>query len=104
MILARVEGNVTSTRKHPSFGGWKLLLCQPINSDASLNGTPIIAIDPQGAGHGDCVVVSTDGGAAREAVGDPKSPVRHMIVAIVDDVENVRLKPQGASRQTPPRP
>jgi len=101
MILARVEGNVTSTRKHPSFSGWKLLVCQPINSDASMNGTPIIAIDPQGAGHGDCVVLSTDGGAAREAVGDRMSPVRHMIVAIVDDGKSVRIKPQGAGGQPP---
>lgn len=87
MILARVEGNVTSTRKHPSFSGWKLLLCQPINSDGGINGPPLVAIDPKGAGNRDRVIVSTDGHAARTAVGDRKSPVRHMIVAIVDDIE-----------------
>lgn len=86
MILSRVEGSVTSTRKHPSFGGWKLLICQPVNSDGTLNGAPVVAIDPQGAGNGDHVLVSTDGKAARTAVGDDKSPVRHMIVAIVDKV------------------
>jgi microcompartment protein CcmK/EutM len=89
MILARVEGNITSTRKHPSFNGWKLLICQPVAPDGSLNGSPVVAIDPQGAGNGDHVIVSTDGKAARTAVGDPRSPVRHMIVAIVDNVTDL---------------
>jgi ethanolamine utilization protein EutN len=87
MILARVEGNVTSTRKHPSFQGWKLLICQPIQADGKPSGSPIVAIDPHGAGNGDHVVVSSDGSAARAAVGDPKSPVRQIIVAIVDSVD-----------------
>ena len=30
MLLARVEGNVTATRKHPSFASWRLIICQPI--------------------------------------------------------------------------
>ena len=34
MLLARVEGNVVATRKHPSFDGWRLLICQPINHAA----------------------------------------------------------------------
>ena len=32
MLLARVEGNVVATRKHPSFEGWRLVICQPINA------------------------------------------------------------------------
>ncbi|MGE5072788.1 MAG: EutN/CcmL family microcompartment protein, partial [Anaerolineae bacterium] len=32
MLLARVEGNVVATRKHPSFEGRRLLICQPINA------------------------------------------------------------------------
>ena len=32
MLLARVEGNVVATRKHPSFEGWRLVICQPINN------------------------------------------------------------------------
>jgi len=31
MRLARVEGNVVATRKHPSLEGWRLVVCQPIN-------------------------------------------------------------------------
>ena len=50
MLLARVEGNITATRKHPSFQGWRLILCQPISAAGQPEGTPIIAIDAHGAG------------------------------------------------------
>jgi ethanolamine utilization protein EutN len=86
MLLARVEGNLTATRKHPSFDGWRLLICQPIAGDGSAEGVPQIAIDSLGAGMHQRVVVSSDGSAARIAVGDPKSPVRWIIVGIVDEV------------------
>jgi len=26
MLLARVEGNVVATRKHPSYEGWRLVI------------------------------------------------------------------------------
>ncbi|MEX0741510.1 MAG: EutN/CcmL family microcompartment protein [Phycisphaeraceae bacterium] len=95
MILARVEGNVTSTRKHPSFSGWKLLICQPINEDGGVAGVPVVAIDTKGAGARDRVIVSTDGHAARTAVGDNMSPARHMIVAIVDEIEAKKGRAKG---------
>ncbi len=87
MLLARVDGAVVATRKHPSFDGWKLLLCQPINGQGEPEGQPVVAIDPHGAGLHSRVIVSSDGAAARAAVGDPKSPVRFIIVAVVDEPE-----------------
>jgi ethanolamine utilization protein EutN len=87
MLLARVEGNVTATRKHPSFEGWRLLICQPIGADGNPEGTPQIAIDPHGAAMHQQVVISSDGAAARKAVGDEKSPVRWMVVGVVDEHE-----------------
>ena len=39
MLLARVEGNLTATRKHPSFEGWRLVICQPIGRDGTPEGT-----------------------------------------------------------------
>ena len=45
MLLARVEGNVTATRKHPSFEGWRLVICQPIGRDGTPEGSPQIAND-----------------------------------------------------------
>ena len=85
MLLARVEGNVTATRKHPSFEGWRLIICQPINGQGDAEGVPVVAIDAHGAGLHQRVIVSSDGSAARSAVGDNQSPVRMMIIGIVDE-------------------
>jgi microcompartment protein CcmK/EutM len=87
MYLARVEGNVVSTRKHPSFHGWRLVICQPINNLGDAEGVPQVAIDAHGAGMHQRVIISSDGAAARNAVGDQKSPVRWMIIAVVDEKE-----------------
>ena len=85
MLLARVEGNMVATRKHPSLEGWRLLLCQPIDQAGKPEGGPQAAIDAHGAGMHQRVIISSDGMAARKAVGDDKSPVRWMIVGIVDE-------------------
>jgi ethanolamine utilization protein EutN len=85
MILARIEGNVVATRKHPGFEGWRLLICQPISPSGQAEGTPQVAIDAQGAGLHQHVIISSDGSAARAAVGDPKSPARWMVIGIVDE-------------------
>lgn len=88
MFLARVEGNVVATRKHPSFTGWRLVICQPISGKGAPEGTPQVAIDPHGAGLHQRVIISSDGAAARNMVKDQKSPVRWMITAIVDDMKD----------------
>jgi len=87
MILARVEGNLTATRKHPSLNGWRLVICQPMSGQGAAEGTPLVAIDAHGAALHQRVIVSSDGLASRQAVGDKKSPVRMMIVGIVDELE-----------------
>jgi len=87
MLLARVEGNVVATRKHPSLDGWRLVICQPIGADGQSEGSPQVAIDAHGAGMHQQVVISSDGAAARKAVGDDKSPVRWLIIGIVDEKE-----------------
>lgn len=86
MFLARVEGNVVAVRKHPSLEGWRLIICQPLNEKEEPQGVPQVAIDPLGAGMHQKVVISSDGAAARKAVGDELSPVRWMIIGIVDKV------------------
>ena len=85
MLLARVEGNVTATRKHPSFEGWRLLVCQPISAAGEPAGPPQIAIDAHGAGMHERVLISSDGAAARKAVGDAKSPARWLVIGLVDE-------------------
>ncbi len=87
MYLARVEGNVVATRKHPSFDGWRLLICQPIGESGAPQGVPQVAIDPLGAGMHERVIISSDGAAARKAVGDEKSPARWIVIGVVDEKE-----------------
>jgi ethanolamine utilization protein EutN len=89
MFLARVEGNMVATRKHPSFVGWRFVICQPINGAGEPEGVPQIAIDAHGAGMHQRVIISSDGAAARKAVNNDKSPVRWMIIGIVDEREEV---------------
>jgi microcompartment protein CcmK/EutM len=85
MFLARVEGSVIATRKHPSFHGWRLIICQPVDAAGRAEGAPQVAIDPHGAGLHQHVIISSDGLATRRAVGDDKSPARWMIIGIVDE-------------------
>ena len=87
MLLARVEGNIVATRKHPSFDGWRLVICQPINGAGQPEGAPQIAIDAHGAGLHQRVIISSDGAAARKAVGDERSPVRWLVLGVVDEKE-----------------
>ena len=87
MLLARVEGNLVATRKHASLEGWRLVICQPIGTDGDPEGSPQVAIDSHGAGMHQQVVISSDGAAARKAVGDDKSPVRWLIIGVVDEHE-----------------
>lgn len=88
MFLARVEGTVVATRKHPSLEGWRLVVCQPVNLIGQPEGVPQVAIDAHGAGLHQRVVISSDGMAARKAVGDERSPARWMIIGIVDELDS----------------
>ena len=87
MLLARVEGNMVATRKHPSLEGWRLVICQPVGASGEPEGSPVIAIDCHGAGMHQEVIISSDGSAARLLVGDDRSPVRWHVIGIVDEHE-----------------
>ena len=87
MILARIDGVIVSTVSHPSLAGCRSVICQPLDENGREEGAPVLAIDPLGAGQHQRVVISTDGSRTREHVGDPKSPLRNMILAILDEPE-----------------
>ena len=84
MILGRVTGNVVGTVKHPSFHARALMIVQPIDEMDDPQGDKILAVDHAQAGPGDRVLVLTEGGGIRMVLGDPKSPIRALIVAVVD--------------------
>jgi len=84
MQLAAVVGQGVSTIKHPSLQGWRLLVVQPLTCDGKEDGEPLLAIDRLGAGVDQRVMISNDGAGAREVIGDKRSPVRWMVLGIID--------------------
>ena len=84
MLLARVDGNATSTIRHRTLAGWRQLICQPLDENGEDQGAPILAADPLGAGQYDKVIITSDGKHVREVVKDNHSPMRYLIIGIVD--------------------
>jgi ethanolamine utilization protein EutN len=87
MLIARVIGDLTATRKHPSHEGKKILLVQPLELDGSNRGQPVVALDSVNAGIGERVLLTLDGYAAFTAVGETLSPIDAAVIGIVDHVE-----------------
>ena len=85
MQLGRVIGHVTSTIKHPSLHGWRMVVTQPLSAAREPEGDPIIAVDKLGSGVGQVVVLNSDGKGARELIGDEKTPVRWFIIGTTDE-------------------
>lgn len=86
MFLARIDGTLTSTRKHPRLQAVRFLIAQRLEADGSTSGEPIVVLDRMGAGRGSQVLVSTDGNLARDWLGKDV-PARLVVVALVDDVQ-----------------
>lgn len=87
MLIARVVGDLTATRKHPSHEGAKLLLVQPLNLDGSHRGEALIALDAVDAGAGDTVLLVLDGFSAMTAVERPESPIDAAVVGFIDHID-----------------
>ncbi len=84
MQIAEVIGHATSTVKHPTLSGWRLLVVQPLDAQHQPDGVPLLALDALGSRRGDCVVISSDGKATREMVGADNSPARWAIIGVAD--------------------
>ncbi|HZL34255.1 MAG TPA: EutN/CcmL family microcompartment protein [Tepidisphaeraceae bacterium] len=85
MQQARIIGHATATIKHRSLNGWRMVVAQPLGVNRQPEADPVIAVDKFGAGVGQIVLLNLDGIAAREYVGDKKSPVRYFVIGIVDE-------------------
>ena len=86
MYLAKVIGTVWATRKVESLEAATLQIIQPLNSDQSNVGDPIVAVDTIGSGPGEIVFYIT----AREAVIPYRAemaPIDASIIGIVDQVD-----------------
>jgi ethanolamine utilization protein EutN len=85
MQLGLVIGTATSTVKHASMQGRKLLIVQPHMADGKTpDGDPLLAIDAVGAGRGERVMITSDGRAARELLKAEATPVRWTVIGIRD--------------------
>lgn len=87
MLIAKVVGDITSTQKHPTHEGRKLLLVQPLELDGRDRGVPVVAIDSVSAGIGDRVLLVLDGFAAFTAAGHKQAPIDAAVIGVIDHVE-----------------
>jgi len=84
MNLARVDGSIVASSCHRSMGRFRTVICQPLDAEGRDEGVPVLAIDPLGAGLHQKVILSTDGSATRQLIGDPRTPLRNLIIGVVD--------------------
>ena len=101
MQIARVIGDVSSTQKHPSHEGRKLLLVQPLDLDGSDRGTAIVAVDGVNAGIGDRVLLVQDGFAAFSTLGLKPSPIDSAVIGVIDRVD-LDPAPEATPEAPPP--
>ena len=87
MRLAIIRGYATSTVKHKSFEGYRLLIAVPESGDVA----PQIVVDNLGAAIGQRVMISSDGSEARKMVGDESSPARWAVCGIIDPERSLAL-------------
>lgn len=85
MQLGKVVGTATSTVRHSSLQGWKLLVVQFYGVDGRTpDGEPVLAIDALGAGKGEKVMLTSDGKGTRALVGSDTTPIRWSVLGIQD--------------------
>jgi ethanolamine utilization protein EutN len=84
MQLGRIVGHATSTVKHASMNGWRLLIVQMLGVNGEADGEPVLAVDSLGAGVGEIVVACNEGGEARKLIGSKTSPVRWLVIGVKD--------------------
>lgn len=92
MFLARVIGQVVSSKKDEAMRGRKLLMLRPMLVDESDPATlragsnTVVAVDSIGAGVGE-LVMFVQGSSARKVKGLSPCPIDAAVTGIVDTVD-----------------
>lgn len=87
MLLAKVIGNVWSTKKKDAISALRLLFIQPLDKTLQPEGNVLVAADEVGAGFGELVIVSQGAPAMQAFDRDALVPVDAAVVGIVDNLE-----------------
>ena len=87
MLLAKVIGNVWSTKKLDTVSALRLLFIQPMGEDLKPDGNVLVAADEVGAGFGE-MVIATQGAPAMQAFNKEELiPIDAVVVGIADNLE-----------------
>lgn len=84
MQLAQVIGRATTTVRHESMTGVKLLVCEFLGNQMQAVGDPVLVVDQLGAGLGDKVMLSSDGKGLGEMLKSDNTPLRWWTLGIID--------------------
>jgi len=87
MLLAKVIGNVWSTKKKDEISALKLLVIQPLGNNLQPEGKIQVAADEVGAGFGELVIVTQGSPAMRAFNKDKLVPIDAVVVGIVDNLD-----------------
>ena len=87
MLLAKVIGNVWSTKKKDSISALRLLFIQPLGKNLEPDGNVLVAADEVGAGFGELVIVTRGAPAMQAFTKGDLIPVDAVVVGIVDNLE-----------------
>jgi len=85
-VLARIEGTIVATAKHPTLDGCRFLVARRLEPDGTAAVEPNVVVDWMGAAKGETVLISTDGDIARLKLGN-NTPARMVVVGLVDAVQ-----------------
>lgn len=83
MQFGLVLGTATSTVKHPTFQGERLLVVQLLAAGDRPEGEPVLVFDRLGARRGDRVIVTNDGLALQQLLGRT-TPGRWSVLGLPD--------------------
>lgn len=87
MFIGHVSGEIVSTINHPDYMNRRLLVVNRLDESGRATGGYLIAVASIDAGVGERVLVLDEGNGARQILGNPKAPVRSVVVGVVDSVD-----------------
>ena len=90
MFLARITKTVTSTVKHRAYEKRIVYVIQPVMPDGKDTGPEVVAVDYVGSAIGDTVLCGSAPGVAKNVFNLDRAPIRTLIMAIVDRIENTQ--------------